>query len=117
MELNEAMKLKNFVVVGNTINEDKVAYKIKNELLKYNYNVRCVGKELESINDVDFDIDVIDLCINPVLGLKLMKENKKSFKTVIVQPGALDEDLLNYFKENNIDFIDGCVSIGIQLYS
>ena len=34
MELKEIMELKNFVVVGNTINEDKYAYKIKKGLLE-----------------------------------------------------------------------------------
>ena len=46
MTLQNIMKLKNFVVVGNTINEEKYAYKIKEGLLKSGYNVECVGKEL-----------------------------------------------------------------------
>ena len=44
MTLENVMKLKNFVVVGNTINEEKYAYKIKDGLLKAGYNVECVGK-------------------------------------------------------------------------
>ena len=77
MELKEIMRLNNFVVVGNTILEDKYAYKIKQGLLEAGYNVECVGKELDAINDVKKDIDVLDLCINPVVGLKLLKENTK----------------------------------------
>ena len=69
------MDFKNFVVVGNTINEEKYACKIKNKLIAANYNVECVGKELKSINDVNMDIDVLDLCINPNLGINLLKEN------------------------------------------
>mgnify|MGYP003324436578 CR=1 FL=1 len=34
MTLENVMKLNNFVVVGNTINEEKYAYKIKEELIK-----------------------------------------------------------------------------------
>lgn len=77
MDLKEVMEYKNIVVVGNTINEEKYAYKIKKALLEKQYNVQSVGKELQSINDVSFDIDVLDLCINPNLGLKLLQENKK----------------------------------------
>lgn len=46
-------------------------------MIKNGYGVSAVGKELESINDVEGDIDVIDLCINPAKGLKLIKECKR----------------------------------------
>lgn len=77
MDLKDVMDQKKFVVVGNTLDEDKYAHKIKRKMLKNGYEVSAVGKELASINDVDGDIDVIDLCINPVKGLQLMKECKK----------------------------------------
>ena len=67
MTLEQVMKLKNFVVVGNTINEEKYAYKIKQGLIEAGYNVECVGKELHSINDVNMEIEVLDVCINPAL--------------------------------------------------
>ena len=116
MNLENVMKLKNFVVVGNTIVEDKYAYKIKHELLKYDYNVQCVGKELQSINDVDFEIDVLDLCINPALGLKLLQENNKKFKIVIIQPGAESEEIKQYLNDQNIEFIEGCLLLALSLY-
>ena len=87
MNLEKIMQYDNFVVVGNTINNEKYAYKIKHKLLENNYNVECVGKELKSINDVNFDIDVLDLCINPNLGINLLRENKKHIKAVVIQPG------------------------------
>ena len=116
MELKEIMDLKNIVVVGNTINEDKVAYKIKHQLLEKNYNVQCVGKELKSINDVTFDIDVLDLCINPNLGINLLKENQKDVKIVVIQPGAESEEIFNFLNENNIKYIEACLLLGLSLY-
>lgn len=116
MELREVMELKNFVVVGNTINEEKYAYKIKHSLLEKGYNVRNVGKELQSINEVDFDIDVLDLCINPNLGINLLKENKKEVKIVIIQPGAESDEIINYLKDNNIEYLEACLLLGISLY-
>lgn len=116
MELKDVMQLNNFVVVGNTILEEKYAYKIKQELLAAGYNVECVGKELSSINEVSFDIDVIDLCINPVLGLKLLKENQKQIKTVVIQPGAESMEIIDYLKDNNIDYLEGCLLVGLRLY-
>ena len=84
MELKEIMKQKNFVVVGDTLNSQKAAYKIKLGLLENGYQVACVGKELESINDVEFEIDVLDLCIHPVKGIKLLQENQKAIKHVVI---------------------------------
>ncbi len=116
MELKEVMQLDNFVVVGNTIVEDKYAYRIKHELINAGYQVECVGKELDSINDVKKEIDVLDLCINPVVGIKLLKENKKKIKTVVIQPGAESNEIIDYLNENKIDYLEGCVLVGLRLY-
>lgn len=116
MDLKQVMEYNNIVVVGNTINEDKYAYKIKQALLSKGYNVQSVGKELQSINDVDFDIDVLDLCINPNLGISLLKENKKEVKIVVIQPGAESAEIIQFLQENNIQYIEACLLLGISLY-
>ena len=116
MDLKDVMDQKKFVIVGDTISEDKYAAKIKRKMIKKGYEVSCVGKELESINDVEGDIDVVDLCINPVKGLKLMKECKKDFKTVVIQPGAESQELVDYFKENDIPYMENCLLVGLREY-
>lgn len=116
MDLKQVMEYNNIVVVGNTINEDKYAYKIKQALLSKGYNVQSVGKELQSINDVNFDIDVLDLCINPNLGISLLKENKKEVKIVVIQPGAESAEIIQFLQENNIQYIEACLLLGISLY-
>ena len=117
MDIKEVMSEKVFAVLGDTLNEEKYAYKIKKGLLDKGYTVYAVGKELASINDIEEDIDVIDLCIHPVKGLKLIKECKKSFKTIVIQPGASDEALIAYLNENKIPYIDGCILVGLSLYA
>ena len=116
MNLKEIMQFNNFVVVGDTINEEKYACKIKHELMNNHYNVESVGKELLSINDVSFDIDVLDLCIHPAKGIKLLEENNKLIKCVVIQPGAESEEIINYLKDNKIDYIEGCLLVGLKLY-
>ena len=116
MTLEQIMQLKNFVVVGNTINEEKYAYKIKKGLFEAGYNVLCVGKELNSINDVDFEIDVLDLCINPNLGINLLKENKKDIKVVVIQPGAESEEIKEFLINKKIEFLEACLLVGLKLY-
>jgi predicted CoA-binding protein len=117
MELKEVMEQNNFVVVGDTLKQEKYAWKIKAGLLKAGYCVYGVGKELQSINDVEGTIDIIDLCINPVRGLELIKELEKPFQCIVIQPGAESEELLEYLQNRNMPYIEGCLLVGLSLYS
>ena len=116
MQLEEIMNQNNFVIVGDTLNPDKYAYKIKHQMMDHDYHVECVGKELKSINDVSSDIDIIDLCINPIAGLRLLQENTKPFKCIVIQPGAQSDDIIAYLKDHNYDYIEGCLLLGLSLY-
>lgn len=116
MDLKEVMAQKTFAVLGDTVNEGKYAYKIKQGLIEKGYTVYAVGKELESLNDIPGEVDIIDLCINPVKGLKLLKESKKTCKCVVIQPGASSEEIVGYLKENSIPYIDGCLLVGMKEY-
>lgn len=117
MDLQKVMKQQVFVVVGNTMNEEKYAYKIKHSLLEKEYTVYAVGKELASINEVEDEIDIIDLCINPIKGLKLIQECQKSFKCIVIQPGAESKELLSYLQEKQLPYIESCLLVGISLYA
>lgn len=117
MDLQQIMQQKTFAVLGDTLNSEKYAYIIKHRLIEKGYKVYCVGKELSSVNDIDDEIDIIDLCINSAKGIQLLKECKKDFKCVVIQPGAESEEIINYLKENNIDYIEGCLLVGLSLYA
>ncbi len=115
MNLEEIMQYDNFVVLGNTIEPEKYACKIKNRLLDCGYTAVGVQKELESINDVDFDIDVLVLCINRNLGIEFLKENKKPIKAVVIQPNAGSREITDFLDENKIPWMDGCILVGCSL--
>ncbi len=117
MDLKEIMQQHVFAVVGDTLNTEKYAYEIKEKLLEHQYTVYAVGKELASLNDIAEELDVIDLCIHPVKGLKLMQENKKPFKCIVIQPGAESPELLAYLEENHLPYIEGCLLVGLSLYA
>ncbi len=116
MELSQVMEQKSFVIVGDTLNEDKYAARIKQAMLAHGYQVQCVGRELPSINDVSGEIDVIDLCIRPDRGLELLQSCRKEFKSVVVQPGASSEALVQYLRGRKIPYIDGCLLMGLKQY-
>lgn len=117
MEMKEIMEQKRFAVVGNTLDPEKYAYKIKHAMLDAGYTVYAVGKELPSLNDIEDDIDIIDLCIHPVKGLALMKECKKSFRCIVLQPGAESPELLAYLDEQGLPYIQGCLLKGLAARS
>lgn len=117
MDLKEIMQENIFAVIGDTINKEKYAYKIKNGLIEHGYKVYAVGKELSSINEIPDDIDIIDLCINPVKGLQLIKECNKQYKGIVIQPGAESAELLDYLNQNRIPYIQGCLLVGLRLYA
>lgn len=116
MDLKEVMEQKSFAIVGDTLNEEKFAYKIKTRMTANGYTVFSVGKELASINDIPSDLDIIDLCIHPAKGLKLMQECTKPFKCVVIQPGAESEELKAYLKETHTPFLESCLLVGLEKY-
>lgn len=116
MELQNVMKQRSFAIVGDTLNEEKYACKIKQRMLANGYTVHGVGKELESLNDVPGELDIVDLCIHPVKGLKLIKECTKPFKGIVIQPGAESDELMTYLDEMNYPYIQGCLLVGLKLF-
>lgn len=116
MNLKEVMDEKTFAICGDTLNPEKFAYKIKSGMLEKGYEVYPVGKELSSLNEIGKDIDIVDLCIHPAKGLKLLKECNISYKGVVVQPGAGSEDIYEFLNEKGIPYIDDCLLVGMKLY-
>ena len=66
---------------------------------------------------IDGDIDIVDLCIHPAKGLKLLQECQKSYQCIVIQPGASDEVLISYLQQHNIPYLDGCLLVGLKLYA
>jgi predicted CoA-binding protein len=78
--------------------------------------VQCVGRELDSINETEGTIDIIDLCIRPDRGLELLQSCGKPVKGVVLQPGAGSEEIRAYLTERQIPFLDGCLLVGLATY-
>ncbi len=109
MKMTDIMAQQRFAVVGDTLNREKFACKIKYDLRANGYTVWPVGKELTSINNIPEDIDIIDLCINPKEGIRLLRECDKSVKGVVIQPGAGSNEIRAYLEQKEIPYLDGCV--------
>ncbi|NMD38177.1 MAG: CoA-binding protein [Christensenellaceae bacterium] len=116
MTLENVMSKNTFVVLGDTKSPEKYAYKIKNSLLKAGYNVYCVPKEIARLDDINDEIEVLDLVINPIQGIKFLKETNKKIGAVVIQPGAESDEIKRYLEEKNTPYIEACVLVGLRLY-
>lgn len=117
MDLKEIMEKRHFVVAGDTLNEEKYACKIKHALQEHGYQVQCVGKELPSLNDVEGPLEVVDLCIHPAKGIRLLRECEKPVGAVLIQPGAESDEIRHFLEEKQIPFLEGCALVGLRLYA
>jgi predicted CoA-binding protein len=123
VEAKELLSYKNWVVVGDVLNSNKYAFRILNSLKGAGFNVVGVnpkdntGEAYKSIKEVPFNIEVVDLCINPVKGLEIVQEVKSmNLDKILIQPGAESEDILKYCKENNMVAIEGCALVELSHY-
>ncbi|MCI5774733.1 MAG: CoA-binding protein [Erysipelotrichaceae bacterium] len=116
MDLKNIMQFNNFVVAGNTLLEEKYAYKIKHALLEHGYNVACIDKEYQDLSEIPFAIEILDLCIHPAKGLKILQDNTRDIQAVVIQPGAESPEIIDFLTKHNIPFIEGCLLVGLSLY-
>lgn len=106
MNLEKVMSMKKFCLIGDTDNKLKPAHKIKNELIKNKYTLT---------ENTDEDFDVLNLCINPIDGLQLLKEINKRIRVVLLQPGTESDDIFELLKRRNIAYVQGCSLKGLEL--
>lgn len=116
MELKEIMDRQVFAVAGDTLRPEKYAAKIKSGLLEQGYTVYGVGKELPSLNDLPEETEILDLCIRPDRGLALLRESRRTFQCVVIQPGAESPELLSWLEDRQIPYLEGCLLVGMRLY-
>lgn len=120
MNIEELMKLKNWVVIGDVAKEYKYAHKILNKFKLKNYNVSGVHPKggdgiYTKLKDVPYKIEAMDLCINAKQGIEFMKEaNELGIKNVLIQPGAESNEILNYCRENGINVIENCALVQLN---
>lgn len=120
---NDLLNYKNWVVVGNVLDEKKYAFKILNELKNNGFNAVGVnpkdttGEVYKTLKEVPFLIDVIDLCINPIFGLKIVEDAKNlKINKILIQPGAESVDILSLCTNKDIIAIEGCALVELSNY-
>lgn len=72
-------------------------------------NYGCLGN-IKQLTNVA--VDVVDLAINPTLGLKMVQDMKLlGINNVFIQPGAESSEIVDYCLRNGLNFHKGCVLV------
>ena len=121
LKAREFLDYKNWAVAGDVLNTSKYAYKILYSLKRDGFNTvgvnpsgenQCVYK---SLSDVPYKVEVLDLCINPYKGIKIVKEAQKlKIDKILIQPGAESAEILDFCRANGIHAVKGCVLVELQ---
>jgi uncharacterized protein len=118
MQAHELLNYKNWVVVGDVLNTSKYASRIQAALKSSDFNVTGVNPRdttqtiYKSLKEVPYKIEVIDLCINPITGLKIVEEAAElGIDKVLIQPGAESTDIINFCRDKGIVAIEGCALV------
>ena len=121
LRASEFLDYKNWVVVGDVLTPSKYAFKILNSLKRDGFNVVGLNPSIESkevynnLRDIPFKIEVLNLCINPYKGIKILQEaHELKIDKVLIQPGAESAEILNFCQANEIQAIEGCALVELS---
>ena len=108
----------NWAVIGDVLNSNKPASRVVSTLREAGKTVHLInprdktGECFAGLSDVGAPIEVVDLCINHVEGLKQMEQAAAlGINKVFIQPGAGSEDILNFCEDHNVEVFMGCVMV------
>ncbi|MEY8000769.1 CoA-binding protein [Clostridium sp. Mt-5] len=121
MKASNLLYYKNWAVIGNVSKEGKYAFKILNSLKAAGFNVVGVnprdiaGSIYDSLEKVLPKVHVLDLCINPAVGIDIVKAaNKLGIDKILIQPGAESQEILDFCNNNGIDAVEGCALVELS---
>ena len=122
MAAHEFMNYKNWLFCGNVTDEEKYAYKILQALKKNDYKVAGYHPKAQAsegvyndLNHLPFQIEVLDLVVNPKAGLEILREaHKKGITRVMAQPGARSQEIKEYCEKHNLEYLESCVLVELR---
>lgn len=117
----EALARRCWAVVGASDDPSRFGHKIWHALRNHGYRVYPVNPKLDtvagekcyaSVLDLPETPDVVDMVVNPKVGLEVMKDLAKlGVKTAWMQPGTRSDEIRDYATENGVELIEDCVLV------
>lgn len=112
----------NIALVWASNDKEKYWNKILHNLLSKWHLIFPVNKKedfietlkcYKNLSEIRNKIDIVNIVTPPKVTLEVLKEALAlNLKKVWIQPGASDEDVIKFLKENDFDYItDACIMI------
>ena len=119
MSLGQAfLQQASWAVIGDVLNPAKPAAQVVASLKREGKTVHLINPRDKTatchatLNDVGAPIDVVDLCINHIEGLKQVEMmGGLGIKKVFIQPGAASPEILAKCVDDGIEVFQGCVMV------
>ncbi len=110
-----------WAVIGVTLDKEKFGYKIYSRLKEINKKVYGVTKVYDhidgdkmykSLSQLPEKPDTAVFVVNPKIGLYYVKEcSNLSIKTIWLQPGTYDDELIDLINKLKLFMVKACVLI------
>lgn len=121
MNVEQAMELNTWAVVGASDNPEKYGYKIYRKLKQLGYKVFAVNPNYETLqgdrcypdlSSLPEVPDVVNMVVAPKHGMKTVEEAANlSVKYIWFQPGTVNDELLKLAADKGIDTIQACILV------
>ena len=109
-----------WAVIGDVLNQAKPAARVVSSLQGMGKTVHLVNPRdktkqcFAGLSDIGAPLDVVNLCINSVTGLKMMEQAAAlGVEKVFIQPGAESPEILAFCAEKGIVAYQGCVMVDL----
>jgi uncharacterized protein len=111
-----------YAVVGASNNKEKYGYKVLKDLSEASYKVLPINpkggeilglKVFKNILEIKEKIDVVVFVVPSEVTLKVLRKVKeREINKVWMQPGSGSEEVVEFCKKNNIEYIsEACIMI------
>lgn len=122
--MTQTFAMKTWAVVGATDDPGKYGYKLWYILKDRGYTVFPINPKLTeieghevfpSLRDLPVKPEVIDMVVNPRVGIKVMEEIAElGIKYVWMQPGTRSQEIRDFADDHDITLIEDCVLVRID---
>ncbi|HHY82379.1 MAG TPA: CoA-binding protein [Clostridiales bacterium] len=120
----EMLKCKTWAVVGASIHPDKFGYKIYKKLKDHGYRVYPVNpghdeidgdKCYHSLSELPERPEVIDMVVNPRIGIKVIEEAASlGIQYIWLQPGTHNAEIVQSIEEKGMQYVKDCVLAALK---
>lgn len=124
--MKRTLAMRRWAVVGASPKVGRASNQIVRELHERGYTVRPVRPATDeilglkcypSLEAIGEPVDVVDLVVNPSVGIKTMEQvHALGIKHVWLQPGAESDEIHAFAREHDIEAVEACVLVAFRRF-